>query len=88
MGQGGIGVGNDVFKPGPLFGRVGLKKVDQPVGQRVAHLRGHPVAVESAEIFVDAEQRVGPGAGRRGVVDGRKRPLEQLGRPGLEVPML
>ena len=88
MGQQGIGVGKTLFKPGPILGRGAFEKIDQPFGQRIAGLRGNAVAAQAAKIFVDAQERIGPGAGRFRVEDGGQRPLEHLGGPRLQMPML
>ena len=85
MRQPGIVVAQDVLEPGPV-GRGGASiEPDQQGRQRIAGLAGGPIAAEPAEVFVDAQQRERPGAGRGHPRDGRQGQLEVGRGPGRQV---
>ena len=41
-------------------------KINQPLGERCSYLADEPVAAEPAQVFVDANERPGPGSRRSG----------------------
>ena len=76
------------LEPGPVVGRRLLVEVDEPRRERLAQLVGEPVAAQAAEVFVNAEQRERPGAGRRGFRGGGQGLLEQPHAPELQIAPL
>ena len=87
MGQLGVVVGKHGLKPGPVLLRDLVEQSHQPCGQRFPDLRGQPVAAQSLQILVNAEQAEGPGAWRGELRHGRQGLLENLPGQDLKAPV-
>ena len=60
VGEFGIVIGGDAFKPGPILCRVGAIEFDQKSRELVSHSGHHTVAGERAKVFMDSYQGKGP----------------------------
>ena len=87
VSQLGVVISQALFKPGPAGPGDLVEDRHQPPGQLFADVGGQAVALQPAQIFVNANQAECPGARRSEVRHGRQRLREELFGHGLRTPM-